>query len=238
MKKEPVSLPSMPCEPGYTMPPLYPMPGMMPEETEPMPGWMPGRTPACTPEPMPGYMPGYMPGCMPGTMPGWMPGVHPGWMPGAMPGVMPGTMPGVMPGTMPGVMPGTMPGVMPGTMPGTAPQTMPEQLVPMLPPSGGLIPRTGTEAPGMLPVEQSYIENILRLNKGKLGTFYMTYEENTQWNAKVFKGIIEAAGRDHVIISCPKTGKRYLLLMVNLDYVTFDEEIAYNYPIAQLSIRP
>ena len=84
--------------------------------------------------------------------------------------------------------------------------------------------------PGMLPLNQSFIENILRLNKGKLATFYMTYENNMEWNAKVFKGIIEAAGRDHIIISDPQTGMRILLLMVNLDYVTFDEEIEYDYP--------
>ncbi|MBU9724296.1 MULTISPECIES: spore coat protein GerQ [Bacillaceae] len=84
------------------------------------------------------------------------------------------------------------------------------------------------QAPGQLPIEQSYIENILRLNRGKVGTFYMTFEYNERWNAKVFKGVIEAAGRDHIIISDPQTGKRYLLLMVNLDYVTFDEELKYD----------
>lgn len=75
--------------------------------------------------------------------------------------------------------------------------------------------------------EESYIENILRLNKGKLATLYFTFENNREWNAKVITGIIEAAGRDHVIVSDPKTGKRYLMLMIYLDYVTFDEEINY-----------
>ncbi|MFJ7970037.1 spore coat protein GerQ [Psychrobacillus sp. NPDC096389] len=75
--------------------------------------------------------------------------------------------------------------------------------------------------------EESYIENILRLNRGKLGTFYFTFENNKEWNAKVIKGYVEAAGRDHVIISDP-SGKRYLMLMIYLDYVTFDEEINYN----------
>ncbi|WP_186575897.1 spore coat protein GerQ [Aquibacillus kalidii] len=84
--------------------------------------------------------------------------------------------------------------------------------------------------PGMLPVEESYIENILRLNKGKLATVYMTFENNDRWNAKVFKGIIEAAGRDHIILSDPETNRRYLLLMVYLDYITFDEELNYEYP--------
>lgn len=89
---------------------------------------------------------------------------------------------------------------------------------------------TTPSVPGMLPVEESYIENILRLNKGKVATIYATFENNTQWNAKIFKGVIEAAGRDHVILSDPETGMRYLLLMIYVDYVTFDEEIEYSYP--------
>ncbi len=78
--------------------------------------------------------------------------------------------------------------------------------------------------------EESYIENILRLNRGKVGTFYLTYENNAQWNAKVIHGVIETAGRDHIIVSDPQTGKRYLLLMLNLDYVEFDEPINYFMP--------
>lgn len=102
-------------------------------------------------------------------------------------------------------------------------------------PVPGFMQPQPTEPPaeGQLPLEQSFIENILRLNRGKVGTFYMTFENNDRWNAKVFKGVIEAAGRDHIIISDPQTNKRYLLLMVNLDYVTFDEEIAYDYPHGQ-----
>jgi spore germination protein Q len=96
-------------------------------------------------------------------------------------------------------------------------------------PAGTTLPAPQV-APGLLPTEESYIENILRLNLGKIATVYMTFENNSQWNAKVFKGVVEAAGRDHIIISDPKTGMRYLLLMVNLDYITFDEELNYNLP--------
>lgn len=85
-------------------------------------------------------------------------------------------------------------------------------------------------APGQLPLEASYIENILRLNKGKIATAYATFENNREWNAKIFKGIIEAAGRDHLILSDPQTGVRYLIPMLYLDYITFDEEIEYEYP--------
>jgi spore germination protein Q len=85
----------------------------------------------------------------------------------------------------------------------------------------------GANVPGMLPLEQSYIENILRLNKGKLVHVFTTFENNNQWNAKEFTGIIEAAGRDHLILSDPQTGQRYLIPMVHLDYVTFAEEVEY-----------
>lgn len=101
------------------------------------------------------------------------------------------------------------------------------------PPGAGTVPRPPAGAPtlpGMLPIEQSYIENILRLNKGKLVSVFTTFEGNTQWNAKEFKGIIEAAGRDHVILSDPQVGTRYLIPMVAVDYITFAEEIEYEPP--------
>ena len=75
--------------------------------------------------------------------------------------------------------------------------------------------------------EQSYIENILRLNKGKIGRFYMSFPDSVEWRDKVFTGVIEQSGRDHIIISDPTTGKWYLLLSIYLDYVEFDEKINY-----------
>ena len=77
--------------------------------------------------------------------------------------------------------------------------------------------------------EQSYIENILRLNLGKTISVYMNFE-NSQWGSKIFKGKLEAAGKDHIIISDLNTNMRYLLLTIYLDYITFDEEINYYYP--------
>ena len=77
--------------------------------------------------------------------------------------------------------------------------------------------------------ESSYIENILRLNLGKIVSVYMNFE-NSQWGSKIFKGKLEAAGKDHIIISDPSNNMRYLLLTIYLNYVTFDEEINYYYP--------
>ncbi|WP_400164307.1 spore coat protein GerQ [Brevibacillus sp. TJ4] len=106
------------------------------------------------------------------------------------------------------------------------PQMQQPQMVPMQP-SGQMIPGLPL-APGQQPfVEESYIENILRLNRGKVITVYQTFENNTQWNAKIFRGVLETAGRDHIILSDPQTGRRYLLLMVHTDYITADEELNY-----------
>lgn len=77
--------------------------------------------------------------------------------------------------------------------------------------------------------QQSYIENILRDNYGKLATVYMNFE-GSQWGSKVFKGYIRGAGKDHIILKDAQSETRYLLLTVYLDYVTFDEKIEYDYP--------
>ncbi len=76
--------------------------------------------------------------------------------------------------------------------------------------------------------EQSYVENILRLNKGKLATFYFSYPDSVEWRDRTYTGIIEAAGRDHIIISEPDSGRRYLLLNIYLNYVEFNEKIDYS----------
>lgn len=142
--------------------------------------------------------------------------------PTSMPMYQPGTQlaqPGLMQQPLlqqPGLMqPGLMqPGVMQPGMTGAAP--------------GGF--QVGAQAVA----EESYIENILRFNKGKIGTFYYTVEGSKEWNSVVFRGRVETAGRDHIILSDPKTGRRFLLLMVNLSWVEFDEPINYpNIPVPQ-----
>lgn len=75
--------------------------------------------------------------------------------------------------------------------------------------------------------EQSYVENILRLNKGKMGRFYCSFPDSNEWRDTVFTGIIDEAARDHLVINNPNTGKWYLILMVYLNYVEFDEKINY-----------
>lgn len=80
--------------------------------------------------------------------------------------------------------------------------------------------------------EQSYIENIIRINKGKMAKFHVTVPGSIEWQDRVFTGIIEQAGRDHIIVSNPNTGEWYLILMIYLDFVTFEEPINYNVQFA------
>ncbi len=73
--------------------------------------------------------------------------------------------------------------------------------------------------------EQSYIENILRLNRGKQVEIYASYPDSNEWRDRVFKGIVEQSGRDHIILSDPKTGNWYLILLIYVNYIKFDERI-------------
>ena len=80
---------------------------------------------------------------------------------------------------------------------------------------------------GLMVDEQSYIENILRLNRGKRARFHVTVPGSIEWQDRVFDGIIEQSGKDHIIVSNPNSGEWYLVLMIYLDFVTFEEPINY-----------
>ncbi len=81
-----------------------------------------------------------------------------------------------------------------------------------------------------VPMQQSYIENILRHNKGKKVKIYTSFPDSNEWKDKVFQGTIEQAGRDHIVLRDPSNGHWFLILMIYLDYVEFDEKIAYSDP--------
>lgn len=76
--------------------------------------------------------------------------------------------------------------------------------------------------------EQTYLENILRLNIGKLGTFYFTYTGSEDWRDRVYKGIIEEVGRDHFVVRDPKNQKYYIFQFVYFVWTEFDEPINFN----------
>ena len=84
--------------------------------------------------------------------------------------------------------------------------------------------------PPTQPVEQTYVENILRVNVGKKGTFYFSYTGSKTWNDKIYTGTLQQAGRDHFII-VTDTGKTVMLLLVYLLWAEFDEPLDYQYKV-------
>ena len=89
----------------------------------------------------------------------------------------------------------------------------------------GNIPNQQVQMNYSAPLEQSYIENILRLNRGKKVEVYASYPDSNEWRDKVFSGIIEQSGRDHIILSDPNTGDWYLILIIYVNFIKFDERI-------------
>ena len=85
----------------------------------------------------------------------------------------------------------------------------------------------------MFDEEQSYIENILRLNKGRKVNAYVSFPDSTEWKNKIFSGLIEEAGKDHLIIKEVTTGKWFLIRILYLDYVEFMEPINYSHAYSE-----
>ena len=84
-----------------------------------------------------------------------------------------------------------------------------------------------------LPMEQSFIENILRLNKGKKVKAYVSYPDSSAWQNKIYEGVIEEAGRDHLIIRDPLNNNWYLIRIIYLNYVEFMEPIIYSHAYSE-----
>lgn len=78
-----------------------------------------------------------------------------------------------------------------------------------------------------LPMEQSYIENILRLNIGKKAKVFASFPDSTEWRDRIYDGIIEQAGKDHLVMSSPSLGDWYLIPMIYVNWVEFEEPINF-----------
>lgn len=92
-----------------------------------------------------------------------------------------------------------------------------------------MVPSTGGRPPGLPAGEQSYIENILRLNRGNRGTFHFSFEHAVRGgiNTLAITGVVLEAGRDHVIIKEESTGRTYLLPMIYFDFAEFEGDVNY-----------
>ena len=75
--------------------------------------------------------------------------------------------------------------------------------------------------------EQSYIENILRNNIWKKVKVHCSFSDSIEWRDRVFEGLIEHAGRDNLVLNDIDNNINYLILMIYVDFVEFNDEITY-----------
>ena len=54
-----------------------------------------------------------------------------------------------------------------------------------------------------------------------------SFSDSVEWRDRIFVGLIEHAGRDNLIINDVENNKSYLILMIYVDFVEFDEKITY-----------
>ena len=91
-----------------------------------------------------------------------------------------------------------------------------------------ITPPGNVNSTSILSLEQSLIENILRLNKGKKVKVYASYPDSNELRDRIYNGIIVERGRDHLILSDPSTGNWYLIRMLYVNFVEFAEKINYS----------
>lgn len=91
--------------------------------------------------------------------------------------------------------------------------------------SGGMMTPNQATAPNNYSQQIPYIENILESAIKIKAKIYATFPGSEAWRDRVFDGVIEGAGRDHVVISDPVTGEFHLIPSIYVDYVSFEENI-------------
>ena len=68
----------------------------------------------------------------------------------------------------------------------------------------------------------NYLNNLLKINKGKKIKVFTTLSENNEFN-----GILEYSGQDFIIISNPNNGNWYVILISYINFICFEEQINY-----------
>lgn len=70
--------------------------------------------------------------------------------------------------------------------------------------------------------EQLYVDTVLKENEGKFAKIYVTVPGSNSWQDKLFEGVIEKTGNDHIIMSNTNTNERYLIPLMYIVFVIFN----------------
>lgn len=69
-----------------------------------------------------------------------------------------------------------------------------------------------------------YIPDTIKSMTPVKAKIYMNFPESNEFKNKIFEGLIESANTDHIIVSKPN-GISYLLPLIYLNFIEFDENI-------------
>lgn len=70
--------------------------------------------------------------------------------------------------------------------------------------------------------DQVYIDNFFKKNVGKFMKVYVSIPGSISWQDKVFEGVIESVGSDHVILSDANTGEKYLIPLIYIVFISYN----------------
>ena len=68
-----------------------------------------------------------------------------------------------------------------------------------------------------------YIYELLAKNINKYCQIYLSFCDSIEWRDSIFEGYIEQIGKDYVLIYNKQNNKHYLLWMIYINYIIFEE---------------
>lgn len=72
--------------------------------------------------------------------------------------------------------------------------------------------------------ENSFVNAVLRTALNKEAKFYFSYPDSIKWRDMMYEGKLLVVGEDYVVIREKTSNHLYVLLMLYLEFVVFQEE--------------
>lgn len=69
--------------------------------------------------------------------------------------------------------------------------------------------------------QSTYMENIIKSNIGKKISLYVSFPDSIEWRDKIFKGTLESAGTDYILIS-DENNTPILLQSIYVNFIKFE----------------
>lgn len=80
-----------------------------------------------------------------------------------------------------------------------------------------------------MPIEPSnseskyqYAEAVINSNIGRKASIHMSFPDSIEWRDKIFNGIIEASGKDYILIK-DEQNKQFLLWNIYINFIEFND---------------